>query len=291
MLNFEERRASVELCVLSWKGEQLEKSFKLSSGEFASKYLRSFNIFVHKLESGKIKLVAPRFVSDILKNKGMEAFDRLIDHKYGNKPLMFEDLFIEFAVLYQYFSNGTTSGFDDLLASSISKMKIVTINYWNNRGPKVRKGGQLDRSSIEKITKKKGFKNYDHDLSPTNLSLLLDHLEIGDAFLFGSMSSSADGILKIDDNEVLEWQSKSGNQYNPNNIQKEISKSVVYQSNYRSIFILIYADGVDQDYVYDGGQTYYPGQNVHENMTLVIPSTKRIERFFGPLFLNKFQTD
>jgi len=293
-LTEDERRAYIELCVLAWQEKHLDRNFTLSNGTAAMIYLKSFNIFAQKIND-HIKLIAPRFVASFLKAEAMSVFSSLFDRRYGDIPLMFEMVFIELAVLIQ--SWGSENPFIGLIPAH-QIPAVPKINFWQNRGPKVIKGGKLDTTTITTILKNRGNsqeeENYGAGLDIDHLPYFIDHLPLGDAFVFGQMSSSVDGIFKMNTKKVIEWQAKTGNQFikNTKRIQVEVEKSIAKISqDYTSILLLLYADGVEKDYFITNNKPDkdFVGLILPPNMTLLIPSTQAIEKYLGPGLLRKFR--
>lgn len=157
--------------------------------------------------------------------------------------------------------------------------------------------GAGNLTDFQDIVEAQGLEAYPHCLAKNNFRAFVDHMKIGDAFLFSERSSSADGILKVSENYVMEWQSKNGTQWGSTDIQTEVNKSLSNNSDgaYHSIFVIFFANGVDEDHVLRGVITEGPPNKPNEstlrlppNMTLVIPSSQRVQEFLGPHMSSKF---
>ena len=283
------------------------------SDEIKNDDLRSFNVFLKKNGASCFNIVVPRFVKSKI---GIN--DTSLAQKYSNQELL-EQSILPVAMFYLHCAGSANimDGFRPLFSdqSTVEICKICELNdieegrlhLWEKRGPKVHRYGTLTDSDVKRAVSDRSFAFMSGQLKVSSFPYFLELLPVGDALVMGDKSSSADVIVKLSHQMVMEIQTKNtkDTQLNLRKLEAEMIKSVVFinlSSSLSTVFVYLSVNlSFDDTLILKGGYSYNSNSNfsvvafpdgesgskdseilrVPEKMTLVIPAHKDIKNFLG----------
>ena len=297
-LSSRERRAYDNFVYLDTRKELLNVNFSLAcTNKPASRYLRSFNIFATKEPGGKIRLVAPQFVSSLLAMTRSGGVHGVMLNRLSIKgidmPTTMEETVQMIIVAYhryeQYLYEPHILPF--LVPDDCFLTKGVKLHSWKNRIPVIQSVGKLTKKDIDQIVENRDIGDDRRQLRHDLLGYFLDQLEVGSVVVTGKKSSTADIFVKTGEKELIEIQCKSGvSTLSATDIVKEVEKSVVYiapDSDYTSTFVLVSASGYSKSAV-DSARSKLQ-EDHRPTILLHFPKEECLEEFFGPDILSRLQ--
>jgi hypothetical protein len=133
---------------------------------------------------------------------------------------------------------------------------------WEHHGPKVHISGNLTEEDITRQVAARSFNEKEGQLKKSLFAYFLNELPVGDAVVMKDMSSSADIIIKLRSDIVMEIQAKNTKDtvLDRRKLVHELKKSIVFLSplsGISSIFVYLSVNlNTPETLILEGGRSY-----------------------------------